>query len=497
MAPKLAPGSPEWWVERLSSDLDAQARQAIRYELYYDGEQPLPLALSTEQYRREFRDLIAEVRDNWMPLVVDAKAQRLNPVGFRFGEVDADEDANAMWQRNYLDADSKMAHTTALTTGRCPIMVWADKDGEPEITVEHPAHMVVAYAAGGSRRKREAALKRWVDDWSGDTHYNLYLRDGIYKFARSSKGVRRPLTTRAEMVPNPLGVVPVVELRHRLRHRDGLCRSALKEVTSTQDQLNKTLIDMLVAAEFQAFRQRWATGVEPSRDPVTGEPIDPFPTKIDRTWTVPAADAKFGEFGQIDLGVFTGLREHLVQSLASRTATPPHYLISGQTLPNAESVKAAETGLIASVRDAMVPFGETWEEVARLGFAVKSDPRRDEWNAQVIWADPETRSEAEHIDAVLKKRALDVPIYQLWSDAGYTPEQIGRFREMLAAEAAALAAGASPTTEWDQRIREKAETMGALVRSGVLPSSAASVVDLDVSFVDGVRPVTLTPDEGI
>jgi len=203
--------------------------------------------------------------------------------------------------------------------------------------------------------------------------------------------------------------------------------------------------------------------VEPSRDPVTGEPIDPFPTKIDRTWTVPAADAKFGEFGQIDLGVFTGLREHLVQSLASRTATPPHYLISGQTLPNAESVKAAETGLIASVRDAMVPFGETWEEVARLGFAVKSDPRRDEWNAQVIWADPETRSEAEHIDAVLKKRALDVPIYQLWSDAGYTPEQIERFEQMLLNEAMARANGALPASvdeQMSQQVTDRAAALG-------------------------------------
>jgi hypothetical protein len=460
MAPKIEPGTPEWWVERLSTDLDAQAREVLRYELYYDGDQPLPIALSTDQYRREFRDMIAAVRDNWMPLVVDAKAQRLTPVGFRFGaEAEADEAANELWQRNYLDADSKLAHSTALTTGRCPVMVWAGEDGQPEITVEHPAHVIVAYAHGGSRRKRDAALKRWVDEWTGDTHYNLYMHDAIHKFSRAAKG-RRPLVPRADTVANPLGVVPIVELRHRLRHRDGACRSVLKEVTSTQDLLNKTLIDMIVGAEFQAFRQRWATGVEVARDPVTGEPINPFPSKIDRVWTVPAADAKFGEFGQIDLAAYATLREHLVQSLASRTATPPHYLISGQTLPNAESVKAAETGLVASVRDIMSPFGEAWEDVMRLAFMVTGDPRQSAWNAETIWDDPETRSEAEHIDAVLKKRALEVPLFQLWEDAGYSPAQIDRFRDLARLEAEARASGVLPTLDPDAQITDRAGALG-------------------------------------
>jgi hypothetical protein len=481
----LAPGTPPWWVDRLSKKLDLQAVEALRYETYYDGDQPLPLALGTEQYRQEFRAMLSAVRDNWMPMVVEAKAQRLNPVGFRFDGLEADAAANEMWQRNHLDADAKLAHGTALTTGRCPVLVWIDAAEQVEITVEHPAQVVVAYS-GGNRRRRDAALKRWVDDWTGDTFYTLFLPDMIWKFSRPVKGRRRDLALRADPIENPLGVVPVVEHRHRLRHRDGACRSVLMEVTNTQDVINKTLIDTLVSAEFQAFKQRWATGIDIPKDPVTGKPLMPFKSAVNRVWATADPAAKFGEFAPADLSGFLKLLEYLVQSLASRTATPPHYLIQGQTLPNAESVKAAETGLIASVRDIWTPFGETWEEAIRLGFACQNDPRRDVWNAETIWADPETRSEAEHIDAVLKKRALDVPVQQLWSDAGYTPAQIERFHEMLIAEAAMRDAGGAPDVDaqWAEILKTKAEAMQALLTAGATPASAAEAAGLaDVQFV--------------
>lgn len=68
----------------------------------------------------------------------------------------------------------------------------------------------------------------------------------------------------------------------------------------------------------------------------------------------------------------------------------------------------------------------------RLAFAVKGDPRKDAHLAETIWRDAEYRSEAEHIDALLKLNSLGVPRQQLWQDAGYTPAQIERFEVMAA-----------------------------------------------------------------
>ena len=457
------PFSPTWWVDKLLTKLNTQSTYTNAFEAYYDGTQPLPIALSTKQYRKEFEAMLVNVRDNWMPLVVDAVAERTNITGFRLSEDPAaDKSASDLWQRNHLDADSKLAHATALTTGRCPIMVWAGADGKAEITVEHPSQIVIAYASG-SRRQRVAALKSWCDEWTGETWVNLYLPGDIHKFKARGKvegqlgGVvtlsdpRFPgfnggavpidvgnyiVTEREPKVPNPLGVVPIMELRNRMRLRDGHCRSEIMEVISTQDQIDKTTIDMLVASEFAAFRQRWATGVDIPEDDA-GNPVEPFATAVDRLWTVPDPNARFGDFNPADLGQYVKVLENRVQSIAARTRTPPHYFL-GQSgaFPSGESIKSAETGLVAKVRDRMVSFGEVWEEAVRLAFTVDGDhAKAAAMSAEVIWADPESRSESEHVDSVMKKKSLGVPTAQLWEDLGYTPQQIERFRSMLLDEA--------------------------------------------------------------
>lgn len=441
--------SPLWWLEQLEPKLSVQAAAAARFEMYFDGEQPLPVALSSQEYRDEFERMLREVRDNWMPIVVDAVAERMTPVGFRLsasadGDVpSADREAAKIWQRNFLDADSKLAHGAALTTGLCPVMVWAGKDGTAEITVEHPSQVYVAYESG-SRRRRAAAIKRWRDEWTGEWCYNLYLPDGIHKFVRDGGNLRE----RERLVVNPLRVVPVVELRNRLRLRDGQVRSELMEVLSTQDQINKLTIDMLVASEYAAFRQKWGTGVEVDED---SDGNDPSPVKsgITRMFTVGDDKARFGTFEATDVKQYVELIESRILSLARRTRTPPHYMLGAVAqMPNGESIKAAETGLIAKVKDRQVMCGEAWEEVMRLAFQVEGNAKAGDTELETVWADPETRTESEHVDAVMKRKALGVPTQQLWEDLGYTPTQIARFKSMLLDEALAqLLATPTPTPE--------------------------------------------------
>lgn len=433
MATDAQAGSPLWWVEKLAPKLTTQAVDAARHEVYYDGRHPVPVALTTGKYREAFVQMLREVQDNWMPIVVDAVEERLNVDGFRMPDDPAgDAAAAAIWQANHLDAESELAHTTALTTGRAAAMVWAGADGTPQITIEHPSQVLIAYESGSSRT-RVAALKRWTDEWTGEQVANLYLPDGIWKFRSDNDG--RTWTARGDMVANPLGVVPIVEFRNR-RKLLSAARSELADVESTQDQINLLVLDMLIAAEFGAFRQRWATGIELPTDPDTGEQVDTFAASIDRLWHTANEGAKFGDFPATDLGTYIAAIENRIQSLAARTRTPPHYLLgSSGTFPSGESLKATETGLVAKISRRQVHFGEAWEEVIRLAFAVIGDPRSTATAMETIWRDAESRSESEHIDAIVKKRTLQVPLQQLWEDAGYTPPQISRFRQMLLDEA--------------------------------------------------------------
>lgn len=447
--------TPELWLERLSKRLSNRESEVLRFERYYDG--PHPLAFATSEYREEFERMLSAVSDNWMALVVDAAEERLHVEGFRIGEDPAgDSDAWQIWQENFLDADSELAHSTALTTSEAAVLVWWGDDDRPVITVEHPRQVIVALEPG-SRRRRAAAMKRWVDEWSGRWMANVYLPDAIHKFETTTvpeqyrsghdgqqalEGSAVQWRRRAEddgMVQNPLGVVPIVPLvnRPKMMPTTGfLGRSEIAQVISTQDQINKLVCDLLVSSEYGAFRQRWATGIEIPKDPETGEDLEQFAVGIHRLWHVAAPDARFGDFAETDLSRIVGAIENRVQSLASRTRTPPHYLLGGSgSFPSGESLKATETGLIAKVRSRQRHFGEAWEEVIRLAFAVLGDERQRATRAETIWADPESRSEAEHTDSLLKKMSLGVPMQQLWEDAGYSPEQIGRFRRMLVDQA--------------------------------------------------------------
>lgn len=442
-----AQGSPLWWVNRLEQKLRNRRGKIDTYSDYYDGKHPL--AFASEKFRKAFGGLFEEFADNWCPLVVDASAERLKPQGFRYGPMGTGGDADAwrIYQANNLDSAVHMGITEALITAEAAAIVWANPATPdiPLITIEHPSQVYVEYVAG-SRVQRAAALKLWTDD-DGDLA-TLYLPDAIYKFrARrraesrlqvvgdpGSRWVPREAASEPWPLPNPLGVVPVVPLQNRPRLLVP-AKSELHNVLPIQDGVNKLVADLLVASEYSAFRQRWVTGMDIPVDPETKQPIEAFRPAVDRMFQAESADTTFGEFGITDLNNFKAGIELLVQHVASQTRTPPHYFYLSGQFPSGESIKSAETGLVAKVRDKMIHFGEALEEIMRLSFAVLGDPRAEVSDSETIWGDPESRSEAEHIDAVIKKRAIGVPLRQLWEDAGYSQAQIARFAEMLAEEA--------------------------------------------------------------
>jgi hypothetical protein len=197
---------------------------------------------------------------------------------------------------------------------------------------------------------------------------------------------------------------------------------------------------MIVASEFGAAPQRWATGLEVPRDPITGQPVEIFKTMLDRMWTSKSTDTNFGQFSATDLANFVKAVEMLVQHIASQTRTPPHYFyLGGGQPPSGESIKSAETGLVAKTRRKMRHFGESWEEVMRLSFLVIGDKGRSKiTDTETIWRDPESRSEAQHMDATVKLKLLGIPDELLWERAQFSPQEIDRMKAM---RAEAIAAG--------------------------------------------------------
>lgn len=435
-------GSPGWWLKRLKAKLDARQAELKKYNDYYSGKHRL--AFASPKFRQAFGGLFDAFADNWTELVVNAVEERLNVEGFRLGrETKGDRRAWDIWQANGLDADSQIAHLEALICSEAYGLVdpFTEAGQIPEITIEHPTQTIVEYSPG-SRKKRAAALKCWVED-DGRKMSTLYLPDEIWKFEAPKSGTTiqsynlRVVPGEAESpLPNPLGVVPVVPLVNRQRWAPG-GESEIAQVIPLQDAVNKLVSDMLLASEFGAFRQKWATGLEIPEDPETHQPLEPFKTAVDRLWTSDQEGTKFGEFSATDLQNFVLAIELIVQHIASQTRTPPHYFYLKGNFPSGEAIKSAETGLVAKAKRKTTAFGEGWEEVMRLAFQASGDRRKSMvMNTETIWGDPESRSESELADAVMKRRALGVPLQQCWEDLGYSQVQIERFKAMLAEEKA-------------------------------------------------------------
>lgn len=455
--------TPEQWVARLVEKLQRRQVALQTLDRYYRGDHPLPAVQPEAQ--REFWRLLQQSITNWMGLVVDATAERLRVVGFRFGPDPAgDADAWQIWQSQNLDAASELAHTTACVCGEASVLVWADDSQQLQMTVEHPADTAVEFDPVDHRR-RLAALKLWSDDTTGVEYATLWLPDSVHRYQRDRTGLvwqsgsdafrwqLREDGLPAE-APNPLQVVPVVPLVNRPTLRPYGGRSEIEDVTAIQDRINGTIFNRLLAAEFTAFRQRWVTGIEIPTDPETGHPVEPFKHAVNRLWISEDPDTKFGEFGETGLAPYIDAVEADVQHIAAITRTPPHYLL-GQSgaFPSGEALKSTETGLVAKVRRRQQHFGEAWEEVMRLAFAVADDPRSKVTDAETLWEDPEARTEGEHVDALLKLSTLGVPQEQLWQDAGYSPQDIARFRRQSTQDlfgqmmAARTAAAATPAVE--------------------------------------------------
>ena len=420
------PYTPEQWRDTLIAALMARQPTIKRCDEYYRGEHRM--AFTTAQFRETFGGLFSAFADNWCDLIVDASAERLIIEGFRFGDDAADDAAWEIWQRNGLDAESDMAHVEAIKLGAAYALVGPDDAGLASIQLEAATNAIVAMDPAQGRR-RLAGLRMWCDEW-GDDHCVVYLPNSITYWIKAS-GSSTKWSEDIGSGDNPLSIVPLVPLPNAPTLSDRLGRSDIERVIPVQDAINKLCGDMIVASEFAAYPQRWATGIEIPVNPDTGERMAAkFLGGADRVWAIEATDAKFGNFSVSDLGIYVKAVEMLIQHVAAQTRTPPHYLLGAMgSFPSGESLKATETGLVAKVRRKMLSFGEGWEEAMRLAFAVEGDQAKSEMiDVETIWANPESRIVGETVDAAVKLASIGVPRPALWEYVGASPQQIERWK---------------------------------------------------------------------
>ena len=328
------------------------------YWNYYDGEQPL--VYSAARLREVFRGLDANFVENWCEVVINAVLERVQLKKFTVANNEtATERLNTIWAMTEMNLDADDAHLGALVCGESFVIVWPDEiGGEADAYYNDPRMCHVFYSAANPRKKEFAA--KWWDDgelW----RLNLYYSDRIEYYAARSKSTPTPNSYKVfeswgdGIAENPYGVIPVFHLRPERR----VTVSELKNVVPLQAALNKLLADMMVSAEFGAFRQRWV---------ISNADTGVLKNAPNEVWDLPAADGQgqdtqVGEFSGTNLGNFLTAIDHMATSIGVITRTPRHYFFQQGGAPSGEALITMEAPLNHKCKRYIRRFTATWQKV--------------------------------------------------------------------------------------------------------------------------------------
>lgn len=452
-------------VTSLSNKLRLRTQEIEPTRDAYEGS--LPLLFASPEFQRFFGERYEKFSDNWVGVVADSPTERLKPIGFRLPGAKAselDEDLWRVWQVNGSDADCGLAFLDAIIGRRAFAMVWGN-DAEPEtpeITFESPSEAIVAYEPG-SRRKRAAGLKLWADRDAQLEFATLYLPDEIWRFQRPTARLpesqlyvppailrdfgqwqlRDDPTEPANPKPNPLGVVPLVELQNRpLLAREPI--SDVHGVLAMQHAINLLWSELFTTAEGASWPQRVIMGQARPKVPILdangvkiGErTLDVEKLSRDKIVWLESPTAKIAEWQAASLSIFTDTIEVAVGHIAAQTRTPQHYLIGRMANLSGDALKAAETGLVKKCEEKQLYMGQALRDVLSLVALAQGNKEKAKavLGGTLRWKDAESRSESQMADALLKLKQIGFPVQFLVERYGLESPEVVRVMQMIAEE---------------------------------------------------------------
>ena len=356
------------WLEGQSNE---QFSRYVKYREYYDGDQATCLTKRLRAFLNVDND--ADFNLNACPIVVDSLAEKLKVEGFTT-ETDKKQPETfaEWWKHNRMDGQQGVVHLAAVRDGDTYVLVeWDNEKGIPIFTQEN-AHdgyegMHVIYS-DERRRIPLLAVKRWTITSGMNVltrRTNIYYADRIEKYSDMGTGQAWqpfyeegsdvwpiPWTEDGLESGVPLGL-PVFHFRNKDQGASyGV--SELDNVTPGQDALNKTVVDLLGAADTTGFQMLTATGV-PETDKYTVGPGILLRSSSE--------SASFGSIPPGDLAGLMALKDSWFADIAKITRTPTSFFQLTGAIAAAGTLKEQRSGLDAKAEDRQVTFGNAWEDV--------------------------------------------------------------------------------------------------------------------------------------
>ena len=435
------------FLQYLAEEDSARSAQYQSYRDYDDGEHNTQL---TERMRQFLQVKTGqEFNGNYCPVVIDALVEKLTVTGFEAGAQSAQ--LWQWWEASRMDGIQDVVHRSAVRDGDTYLIVEYDNEKEQPAFIDELAYNghegVKVHYSKESRRTIEFASKRWQIDHGDDAGYrrrlNLYYPNRIEKYISDSRmdegnwqryqaedDPAWPLwwTRDGAEFGEPLGV-PVIHFKNSDQGYN-YGKSEIRSVIPLQDALNKSIIDLVAAADTTGFRIFFMIGDDPSAL-----------TVVPGTWIYtlrPPGGPNGAQIGHIpgeDLSSLIKVIDKFTLLIAHVSRTPVSmFQITNQRAAEGTQ-KQEESGLVNKARKRHIYFGNAWEDAMAMARKLHNvfgpGPELDENQIiSTVWGDPEVRNEKEHIETIaLKKEKLGIPLEVAWAEAGYSPEQIEEMKQ--------------------------------------------------------------------
>lgn len=439
-------------IRAMMQELTSLIPEYDKYRNYYEGNQSL--VFGTELFRSIFGEAFIQFRDNWCGVVVDALTDRLEIEGI-IKEADGEEGTigKAIWElfrSNDIDAQQEDLHEGIAVEGRGYVIVWPDDEIKARIDWQAAQNVIVRYS-DDDWRKPVLAMKRWVTA-DGEIRVTVYTEDAVYKY-REGKETRTPRIVSSERpstgpnqslqrleipgepwpLPNPMGVVPVVEFPARKG-------SVLRDIISLQDALNYLAVTSLGASAYTAFPQ-WVFNTN------ADEPVGGWKNIPARVWKIPNvldADGKPMPFhmGQFQPGTVSGYRELVemfLQHAALITKTPVRMFFQSDRggrgdAPSGDSLIVDDEPLLDKVEKWQARVGNGWVRVAKLAalaakVSLGDDPAQ--FRAEMVWKDPRAKHRASLLGEAKQMFDIGIPLKFIITKLALLPDEVVVLEKMI------------------------------------------------------------------
>lgn len=423
------------------SQLDEDRIDGYRiYQDAYDGEHNVQLDDRTADY---LEDNGLPWAENFCETILDALAGRLRVNQWAIDSPAIQDWANGFWKADQQAEAAGTVHLQTPMKGDGYLAVgWDPQEMRPAFYWNDPSCCRPIYDSEG---RLVGLIKVWNSGDVGPTNpdgrwiqrMNLYLPDRVEKwFTLAGTGTRTwsmhldpgdtmwPIPwVRNDGTPRGVGVI---HFRHKAKGRK-FGRSHLRGSLPQNKLLNKQVLDLAMILDYQAWRQRYATGISAEEiENLEGGPGSLF-------WSA-NEKAKFGDFNAEDPAGALAAIEATLKRMAARSGTPLHLLGGTGDLPSGESLKTANESLTTQVLDAQPSYGGRWSAAMRLAAGLEADYGTTGlvYNNEpiaAVWNDPAPRSEMDEAERAETLGRVGVSRRTRLTDLGYDPDLEEKNRE--------------------------------------------------------------------